>query len=140
MAKTVGQKDGSTVDKIRDAIWEDMLGNLIETEVLFYHLVEEQGIAPLFAEIYAMDICRGGGNITSSQIESLTSQLGRRYAISSKQAWKFMIKYLKSSRIQILDGKAVIWQVNGFSTFEPPYIAGYESIFHDMMNGGKRNG
>ena len=137
MAKHISQRDGKTVDKIRSAIWEDMLDNLIITEVLFYHLVEEQAVSPLFAEMYALDLCGGGGKITSSQIEGLTSDLGQRYSISSKQAWKFMRRYLKSSRIEIIDENPNVWQVNGFSTFERPYISGYESILHDMMNVGR---
>jgi len=137
MAKTVGQKDGYTVHKIRDAIWESMVENLLETEVLFYYLVEELGVHPSFAEEYAMDIFKGGGTITSCQIEGLTAQLGRRYELSPKQAWVFMKRNLNSSRIQVIDTSPNVWEVNGFSTFEPPYIAGYESILHDMMNGGK---
>ena len=137
MAKTVGQKDSGTVNNIRAEIWEDMLDELVITEVLFYHLVEEHGLQPRLAEFYALGIFRGGGKMTSCKIEGITADMGRKYAISSKQAWKFMLRYLKSSRIQIIDEHPNVWQVNGFSTFERPYIAGYESILHDMMNVGR---
>jgi len=137
VAKTVGQKDGNTVDNIRSVIWEDMLDELVITEVLYYYLVEEHGLKPLLAEYYAMEVFRGGGTMTSCRIETITSEMSRKHEVSSKQAWKFMLRYLKSSRIQIIDEHPNVWQVNGFSTFEPPYIAGYESILHDMMNVGR---
>lgn len=120
------------INDIRDIIFEEMMGrhvemmggHLVNTEILYCYLVDKMNVGKMNAAALALK-SHGGGRVVSSR--GLKEVLiDNNYELEQRQVTQFIKRFLKSTRIEVLDGSPTTWQMNGFSTQEPPYLAGYE--------------
>jgi hypothetical protein len=126
MTTNIGKRDIKRLYRIRDLIGEAMLGQLIEAETLFYTLVDEVGLKSEEAEALSLKMFSGGYAYDSKELASIAQEDGIQFGLSSRQMPFFIKRFVKSTRIQALDTNPAQWRMNGFKSFEPPYICGYE--------------
>jgi hypothetical protein len=126
MTTHIGKRDVKRLFRIRDIVSEAMIGQLIESETLFYTLVDEVGLKPDEAEALSLKMFSGGYSIDAKELASIAQENGIQFGLSSRQMPFFVKRFVKSTRIQTLDTNPIQWRMNGFKTFEPPYICGYE--------------
>lgn len=121
------------VDRIRDAIYNEMMEGLmdkkinshifLDREILFYlllkHGIDENGALYCTTRIYG-----DGRKIVSRGLKEMFACTSNE--LGQKQFTKFISKFMKSGRIELLDTAPYTWRMNGFSTFEEPYIGGYK--------------
>jgi len=121
-------KSHAKIDKIRSIIYNELVPHegLLNTEVLFYVLVDKISVSPEVATDLALKVHGGGSQVTSAGISS--ALVGTSHELEQRQITMFMKRHMKSTRIQILKKTPYIWQMNGFSTFEPPFIAGFSRV------------
>lgn len=145
MSKSTNKLSPQTVENWRGIIGEEMVGDLIDAEVLFYYLYDKMGLKEgiKFYDItdddsgrgkfigfcnaigISLEIHNGGRKMYASEISRAVNRV-RRNGLDRKQVHFFLKKYMKSSRIEVISKAPLVWQMNGFSTFERPYLAGYE--------------
>lgn len=131
MSKCIGRWQPKTRDKIRSHVGEMLLGNLVETEVLFYVLTDVVGLSNLDAKFMTLLLKRkdgfGGGEIFNGDVVSnIICDEWKAYELNSKQASRFVNWRMKSTRFIQISKKPYVWEFNGFGTNQPPYIAGFE--------------
>lgn len=138
-----------TFEILRSRIGEEMLGNLIEAEVLYYVFKDVIGVEDVMlyelgidegnisgkkigkknATELALVLSGGGGKrVDASSLSKMLYVYNKCYALTPKGVGRFMSSHMmKSSRVEmIVVNHRRTWEMNGFSTEEPPYIAGYE--------------
>lgn len=125
MATHLGKRDATRMMKLRDVIGEHMTETLLESEILFYYLLDSCNMNLEQAKELAVYIHKGGKKMNANAISDITESVGVYYELSTRQINAFMKEYMKSTRIQIVDDMPKTWQMNGFSRYEEPYIAGY---------------
>ena len=122
------------VDRIRNAIYDELMEGMmnnnidshifLDREILFYtllnHNVTEKEALYCTTKIYGE-----GRQIVSRGLKETFACTSNE--LGQKQFTKFISKFMKSGRIEILDTSPYTWRMNGFSTHEEPYIAGFES-------------
>lgn len=113
-------------NNIRSKIFDYMMGDglLLNTEVFFYFLVDDLGIDREIATELAMSIHGGGRKVTSKGLEGELANTS--YELEQRQITIFIKRYMKSSRIEVIKEEPYIWQMNGFSRLEAPYVSGFE--------------
>lgn len=121
------------VDRIRNAIYdvlmEGMMNNninshiFLDREVLFYLLLEH-GISEEEALYCTTKIYGEGKQVVSRGLKETFACTSNE--LGQKQFTKFISKFMKSGRIELLNTSPYTWRMNGFSTFETPYIVGFE--------------
>ena len=120
------------VERVRNAIFNEMTDNMIESErsqvfldreILFYILLEH-GVNVENATYFTTKIYGKGRQITSRWLKEMFA--GTSNEFSQNQFTIFINRYMKSGRIELLDKAPYIWRMNGFSTFQHPHIAGYK--------------
>lgn len=113
------------VNDIRDIIFDQMMadGALLYTEILFYLLVDRMNVPNGIASNLALDVHYGGRQVSSRGLKEVLVE--NRFELEQRQVTQFVKRFMKSSRVEVLDKSPTTWQMNGFSTFEPPYFAGY---------------
>jgi hypothetical protein len=126
MTTNIGKRDIKRLYRIRDLIGEAMLGQLVEAETLFYALVDEVGLKSEEAETMALKMFTGGYTVDAKELASIAQESGIQFGLSSRQMPFFIKRFVKSTRIQTLNTNPAQWRMNGFKSFEPPYICGYE--------------
>ena len=128
MAKCLGKWSDKTLDNIRSEVGEQLLGQLVETETLFYVLTDILGMSNDCARHFAMRFFSGGRVFDSKEVSSIISREWKAYELNPKQATRFIKRFMKSSRINQIDESPIVWELNGFSTNQPPFIAGFERV------------
>ena len=126
MAKCMGTWSDRTINNIRSEVGEQLLGQLIETEVLFYVLTDTLGLDNDSASFWAMKIFKGGKIFDGQLVSDIINNRWTAYELNPKQASRFVKRHMKSSRINQIDESPIVWELNGFGTNQPPYLAGYE--------------
>lgn len=126
MAKCMGKWSDRTIENIKSEVEEELLHQLVETETLFYFLTDKLGMDNGSAQFWALKCFKGGKIFDSEDISFIISSKWKAYELNPKQATRFIKRHMKSSRIMQIDESPIIWELNGFATNQPPYIAGYE--------------
>lgn len=122
----LGKLSGERTDTLREIIGEEMIGQLVEAETLFYTLVDVIGVGSQTAQLLVRCCFNGGAKVNAKKITDITMDIkGKTYHLSTRRVHRFMKTHMKSTRIELISIQPQVWQMNGFSTFEPPYIAGY---------------
>lgn len=131
----LGKLSEGRINTLRGAIGEDMIGQLVEAETLFYAIVDVIGVGPQTAQEIVLYCFSGGDKVSAKRISDVTNEIkGKTYGFSTRRVHQFMKRYMKSTRIELISKQPQVWQMNGFSTFEPPYICGYErSTIESLM-------
>ena len=108
-------------------VGEVMMGgmNLINSEVLYYVLKDVIGLDQESATAMALKVHNGGKKVSPKSVSIIFNER-THHGLYPRQATRFMKHYMRSTRINQIDENPSIWQMNGFSTEEPPYIAGFE--------------
>ena len=114
------------INNIRDVIFDEMMayGALLNTEVLYYFLIDRIGVGKSNATAFALKAHYGGKKVSSRTLKEIL--IDNNYELEQRQVTQFVKRFLKSSRIEVLDVTPTTWQMNGFSTQERPYIAGFK--------------
>lgn len=126
VAKCMGKWSDRTIENIRLEVGEALIKQLVETETLFYVLTDILGMDNDSAGYWALKCFRGGRIFDSEDISYIISNKWKAYQLNPKQATRFIKRHMSSSRINQIDESPIVWEFNGFSTNQPPYIAGYE--------------
>ena len=141
-----GKLTEEKIDDILSQIGECMLGNLIETEALYYVIQDVVGFEHdvLFFDVkpnnnggfemkklgskdateLALHI-HGGGKTTNAK--TISENIEQKF--NSRKVSSFIRIFMDSSRVQVMEdrrGKKMTWEMNGFSTHERPHIAGFQ--------------
>ena len=117
----------TTVSNIREHLFDKLSDQLLDTEVLFYTLTDQLGFSNECAKFYALKCYNGGKVFDAEEVRTLIKRRWKAYELNPKQSARFVNgKMMKSSRIQVIDTKPYIWELNGFATNQPPYIVGYD--------------
>jgi len=136
MSAHLGKMPVSRINKIRDAIFSELMNedNLLFTEILYY-VLRDNGVPQITANRMALKIHNGGKIVNSAYLKE---QLLHKYKSEHhvKQITAFVRRHMKSTRIEEIDAIVSTWQMNGFSTHELPYIAGYKN---ELIENKKRN-
>ena len=126
MTTHLGKRDAKRLERIRDIVSEELMGQLIFSETLFYVLIDEIKLEIDDANALAMKIFSGENSRDAKELAIATQEDGIQYGVSARQMPFFMKRFVRSTRIKMLDTNPLQWQMNGFKTFERPYICGYE--------------
>ena len=79
------------------------------------------------AKFYALQCHVGGKVFDAEEIRTIIKRRWKAYELNPKQSARFINRHMmKSSRIRVVDTMPYVWELNGFATNQPPYIAGYE--------------
>jgi len=114
-----------TVSMIREVIGEELLGHLIPTECLYYVLTDKLGMSNGCAKFFAVK-CHGGGRVfDAEEFSRLTTQKWKKHQMPAKTASRFIKRYMVGGRIKEINKRPYVWELNGFESNEPPFIAGY---------------
>lgn len=124
MAKGMGNWSGRTIQNLQLDIGEALVGQLIDTEILFYVLTDTVGMNNDDAKFWALKVYGGGRTFDANEVSKITSDKYTAYQLNTRQATRFIHKHMKSSRISIISDRPYVWEMNGFGTNEKPYIAG----------------
>ena len=117
----------NTICNIRDHLFKKLQGQLIETETLFYVLTDEVGLSNDCAKFFALECYSGGRVFDAKEVRTIIKNRWKAYELNPKQSARFVNRQMmKSSRIALIDDAPFVWELNGFATNQPPYIAGYE--------------
>jgi len=131
MAKCMGKWSEKTINNVRSEIGERLLDELIETETLFYVLTDILGMDNHSASFWAMQCFRGGMIFDGQLISDMVCERWKAYELNPKQATRFIKRFMKSSRIIQVDESPIVWELNGFGSNQPPFIAGFERGIYD---------
>lgn len=131
MGKRSGKLKPKTINNIRLEVGENILGNIISTEVLFYVLTDTLGMSNSDARFWTLQLNKkdgfGGGEIfTGDTVSNIICERWTAYELNPKQASRFVNRYMKSTRIIQIDKQPYKWKYNGFGIDQSPYIAGFE--------------
>ena len=117
----------TTIENIRDHLFKKLSGQLLDTEVLFYVLTDQVGLSNECAKFFALQCYSGGRVFDAKEVRTIIKNRYKAYELNPKQSARFVNReMMKSSRIQLLDEAPYIWELNGFATNQPPYIAGFD--------------
>jgi len=126
------------VEKIRNIIFDEMMEGLmdkdlnshifLDREILFYTLLEH-GLKQDEANLLATKIYGEGKQIVSNGLKDIFSE--EKNGLGRNQITKFIGRYMNSKRVELIKEIPYTWRMNGFSTFESPYIAGYSNLLYE---------
>lgn len=132
------------VDRIRNAIYDELMEGMMNTninshifldrEILFYTLLNH-GITEKEALYCTTKIYGEGKQVVSRGLKETFACTSNE--LGQKQFTKFINKFMKSGRIELLDTSPYTWRMNGFSTHEEPYIVGFGKTKATKIQEGK---
>lgn len=125
MAKGMGKWSDRTIDFVRSEIFEKLQGQLLETETLFYVLTDTLGMSNDCAKFWSLKCFSGGKVFDAEEISKIISDRWKAYELNPRQSTRFVKRHMRSSRIVEIDERPYVWELNGFGSNQPPYIAGY---------------
>lgn len=127
LGKMPNWRQEKIIGKIYDILMSD--GALLNTEVLYYFLVDDIGVPHSQATRMALKIHGGGREVNSRYIQDALledSDSEKGVELERRQVAHLIKRFIKSTRVETLDKTPTCWRMNGFSTHEKPYISGYE--------------
>ena len=125
----------TTVKNIRNHLYNKLSyemekeesNEFLNTEVLFYTLTDGLGMSNECAKFFALKCHSGGKVFDAEEVRTIIKRRWKAYELNPKQSARFVnIHMMKSSRFQRIGSMPYIWELNGFATNQPPYIAGYQ--------------